>query len=1125
MSDDREEELEVFVEMKEFLTTETITTLENALEVPARIRENTENNPIKFLYAMREWDEFDCRQFDDALGYISGSMQTIARRLKWLSNPQFKQTSTTVRSVDTFVKLLTEQLTKNEWMLIGNEPSGLDSTSMLRKCVKQDIITKDLSKLCKYLEIIKRNDLAVKVESYKPTFKDLSETQFHEQIHQELDLDQDEEKRIKFWELQLAKHLKKENENVSVVLNECSIPIESVFTPLTVIRVKPAEERAKEASGINEINFLRNIHKSVREKSVKVVNFQKIVTTCNPSSSPVWCLIGNPGSGKSFLCKHFAFLYGDHQMRNFRFVISVPCRMPEWHKLEEVRQEAKGVVDQEFVINWLSLSMTVGAKWSESLSRHLYRTDGEGLLIIMDGVDEFTTSVPLETTLLCRILERHFLCLATILVTSRPSQWTELRLDFGNKFKINKDFQVLGFSPKNRDLYFKKRITTLEKLKSVHQLFRRHDEIKQLALVPVNASLFTSLFNNSDAILTHTLTDLYTQLVVYIIRRQLSRMCLYEHSEVLAMSHFHPGIKECINAIGLEANQGIYERELTSDKSIPLKLEDKSYDCERLGLMHAHIKVDNFGVRVNVWTFQYLTIQEYMAAVSICNNLWRNQCYIVRYFTTSSKLLDMYRMVVRFVGGILMQDAGFVTPILCRHVLPVPLPLQNGPMCHQLYYDATLVDVSDWKEFTESFIFLCTVIIETNSHSIREHFAYFEKRFPYPLCLYFLDTISPNEWHCLLRSMEYVRNFQVILIQSDYVTAIQFHSLLNQLATCNVHYLALVFFGKDFDSIHSYTSILTTATLPPDTRVTINLEDCDLSTCQTSQRLFSSTNQLTGSLHLENSELNQQMLEELTNQFSSFHNLYYEPKSNKSDWSILPQLIANHQLNGLYILDNKGRLPLTPDIFSGHSSLTEFACWTIEECYRFLPSLNSNNALTALALVSPTVSPNESLLTSLIELIISSANSLIEITLSCLHGLGFDSCNSVFTVASLCSNLMVLRLLFTEFISEDMSFWCNALSALNSLVYFSLVNSPLQDSGMLVVCSSLAYHPTIRILDAINCGLTSSSCVALKCLIQTLPRMRMMRLTMPEISSPNSKQFQSFLQLAEECSVEIVLMN
>ena len=241
--------------------------------------ETTENDPIDFLYAMREWDEFNPALFDGTLGYISGTMQTTARRLKWLSNPQFKQVKSTVYSTKTFVKLLTEGLTTKEWKLIGNESSELESQSMLKSCVDKSIITKDLSKLCEYLELIKRNDLAVKVESYKPTFQNISKTQFHEQIHQELGLDQDGEEDIEIWEFKLAKHMKKENENVSVVLNERSVPIESVLTPLTV-RVKPAEERTKEACGINEINFLRNIHKSVREKSVEVVDFQTIVTTC-----------------------------------------------------------------------------------------------------------------------------------------------------------------------------------------------------------------------------------------------------------------------------------------------------------------------------------------------------------------------------------------------------------------------------------------------------------------------------------------------------------------------------------------------------------------------------------------------------------------------------------------------------------------------------------------------------------------------------------------------------------------------------------------------------------------------------------------------------------------------------
>ena len=373
-----------------------------------------------------------------------------------------------------------------------------------------------------------------------------------------------------------------------------------------------------------------------------------------------------------------------------------------------------------------------------------------------------------------------------------------------------------------------------------------------------------------------------------------------------------------------------------------------------------------------------------------------------------------------------------------------------------------------------------------------------------------LAEIAGNVW-----------SFQIILIQSDSVTATQFNSFLHQLATCNVFYLGLVFIKKDYDAIHSFTSILTTATLPPNTSVSISFQDCDLSSCQASQRLFYSANQLTGSLQFSKSEMNQQMLEELINQFSSFHNLYYSTKSSNSDRSILPQLITNHQLNGLYIVDIGGHT-LAPNILSDHYSLTELAWWTKEDCYRVIPFFNNINPITQLNLASITPpSPNEFLLQSLTDLIISNANSLRDITLPFLLKVRSHSFINFFTVVSLCSNLMVLRLLDTEFISMDMSFWYIALSALKSLVCLSLAYTPLKDSGMRVVCSSLAYHPAIRMLYVQNCKLTSSSCVALKCLIQTLPRVKLLKLYKDELSRPDSEQFQSLLQLAEECSVKI----
>ena len=991
MSDPRKLKMKAFTELGKLLTPETVERLQNAISIPARISQDTGTNPTFFLNSLKNWNDFNPQTFDLALqAHGDQTILSIARQLEWLSTPHSKPMPpseeakpATARSL---VELLTSEMSRENWVALTSSNAEVSvkgdegSMEMLQVCIESSIITRDMDDLCSSLEIIERNDLAIKVRKFETTFLNIPSDVFREQIHQELEPNES----VVSVECvsRLRKFLKTQNKDVSVVFDEASVPIESVYTPLTVIKVKPAMERMKEESGINEIQFLRDIHQQVEHHSVEVVDFESIVTSSDSSESGVWCLIGNPGSGKSFLCKHFAFMYGINQLTNFRYTISIPCRSQEWHELEQTRHEAKKSVDEEFILSWLSLSMSTGTKWSKSLSQHLLRSDGEGLLILMDGADEFATAVPFESTLLCKILLRRFLTLSTILITSRPSAWTELLLAHGSEFKIDANFQVLGFSPENRDLYFEKRIETIEKLNAVHELFHLHDEIKQLALVPVNASLFSALFNQSDSILSNTLSHLYTQLVVYIIRRQLARMGLKEQSKVLAISDFLPAIKESIDAIGTEANQGIFERELTSDKHIPLKIGGKTYESERLGLMQAHMKVVSFGRRVKVWTFQHLTIQEFMAALSICDNSWPNQCYIIRYLTSSTQYLAMYKMVVRFMYGILRQDAGCITPILCRHALPLPMPLHDAPMYHQLYYSIELVGISDWREFTELFLFLCTVIMESNSDTIPEHFSYFKREFPFPLFLYFQSTISPNEWHCFLKSLKYVSEYQIIQFQSDYVTAPQFQSFLTQLSTCDIHYLALSFVEKDYDTIHPYTSSLNSVSLPPNTRVSIELNSCDLSACDTSQRLFSSANQFTGSLSLYEPQMNQQMLEELTNQFSSLQCLYYSPKSDESDWSILHQSITNNPINGLYIYDINAYLPVTPAILSGLSSLTELYWWTREDCYRVLPYLPRNNSLTQLNLFSMNdPSPDESPLHSLTELIASNSNSLRDIHL------------------------------------------------------------------------------------------------------------------------------------------------
>ena len=67
MSDERRHEIKVVIELEPLLTPQTIVKLQNAIDLPARIAQETGNDPIKFLYALKEWDQFDPSTFDLAL--------------------------------------------------------------------------------------------------------------------------------------------------------------------------------------------------------------------------------------------------------------------------------------------------------------------------------------------------------------------------------------------------------------------------------------------------------------------------------------------------------------------------------------------------------------------------------------------------------------------------------------------------------------------------------------------------------------------------------------------------------------------------------------------------------------------------------------------------------------------------------------------------------------------------------------------------------------------------------------------------------------------------------------------------------------------------------------------------
>ena len=331
----------------------------------------------------------------------------------------------------------------------------------------------------------------------------------------------------------------------------------------------------------------------------------------------------------------------------------------------------------------------------------------------------------------------------------------------------------------------------------------------------------------------------------------------------------------------------------------------------------------------------------------------------------------------------------------------------------------------------------------------------------------FGDSIAPNEFHCFLHSLNYFCQIEILYIETYLIAPNEFRLLLHQLSSCSLHYLAIAFYGDDTETIQSYTSLLFSADISINYKISINLNQCELTESLHSYPLFPTTsNTLTGSIRLCQSAISNEMLTHLTNQFSCIENVLYVPKSDVSDWSILLPLITNNtSIKGLYISDPKSYLPETEDLLSGLSSLEELL-WYKEDPYAALAVLQTNNSLSSLSLIAPNEPPlRENYQDLLIDLISNNNASLREIRLFCLHSVGLNSCTSILSPIQSCCNLKALTLVNTPFTSDDISCWDTAIPYLQSLVELGLIIIPLQDTGLMELCKSLYKHPAIRSLQ------------------------------------------------------------
>ena len=271
----------------------------------------------------------------------------------------------------------------------------------------------------------------------------------------------------------------------------------------------------------------------------------------------------------------------------------------------------------------------------KSLVEEVSKSQGSGVLFILDGFDELPKTLQREGFLL-DLIKKSILPASTVLVTSRPSATAELLTSC--RPQIQKHIEILGFTQESVEAYassiFSSEPDTLEKFKAYISA-SRNPAINSLMYVPLNAAIIVEIYRNctSERFLPHTLTQLYTQLCLTLLNRYLK----IHHPSVNRVGKFEDlpaDLYKQFLHLSQVAYNGIKREEVIFHTSLP-----------SLGFLDA-VSALYGGERVS-YNFLHLTVQEFFAAHHI-SHLGSSGLEVFKQHGKDKR----WNVVLRFVAGL-----------------------------------------------------------------------------------------------------------------------------------------------------------------------------------------------------------------------------------------------------------------------------------------------------------------------------------------------------------------------------------------------------------------------------------------------------------------------------------------
>ena len=252
-----------------------------------------------------------------------------------------------------------------------------------------------------------------------------------------------------------------------------------------------------------------------------------------------------------------------------------------------------------------------------SVSKELERKEGEGVLFVFDGFDEFPTKYQNKKSIVMKIIgDRRFFRKATVIVTSRPSALVDLQQFMD--VKRSRRIEIVGFSKNEVMEFVSQRLAIeldLERKKNFTTYLSLNPAVQGMMYNPLHCAIVLEVFLDpirSDRPTIHTQTQLYNELALWLMSRHLDENThpLARHlPDKLEDLHDETELYQQLLKISKLAFEGMQDQQIIF-KRLP-------EGCSALGLLINKAIFYSQRQEASEFMFFHQTLQEYMSAFYI----------------------------------------------------------------------------------------------------------------------------------------------------------------------------------------------------------------------------------------------------------------------------------------------------------------------------------------------------------------------------------------------------------------------------------------------------------------------------------------------------------------------------